>query len=739
MRRIWLLLAVSLSTLSVAQIGDWQLVNQWGIDLGGDHWLSGRVTDVAPITADQVLVTTDSAGVWLATRNSALPLSKDWVSTTTTSIARDRSSSVHFYVGGATSAGRLGAMYETDRTVATPLYAPWKPVTLMPNTGTIRKILVMSKVPRIVIATDSGIYWAPIPPAGESPRWVRPDGLGTMPGSYLDIEEGPGNTIIAGGRFINSQLVGGSLATNNVGQVPIRVGSWGLLAKNLKFENASIKLVKVTYTPADLLTTSIGVSPSDPNVMYAYSAGTMNGSAISILKSVDGGRNWTNRAGLMPNNETLWMAKNRGLQMHDRNNCITVSPTDPNLIFLGAIRLYSSTDGGTNLTELRAPHNDHASLSFFGNDLFDCSDGGLAVTSDAGTTWDFRFNRKLATLQFYGGTSGISSGTPTILSGGLQDNDNIVSTDNPLDNFGPWKAPAGARFDGGGSIILFDKTMIFANGGGYYQSSKLQNGVFPEPTPITTSGMQPADLSYDAATKVSSFLLKDVRIISVPRPGAKLDGYSIEAFGIKDLGDTSVAHIARMYALIRIGSAFQWRVFGKVDLLANVKVNTIGTYDGTTLYVGLSGSAGIIKLEHRPSPTADTIFQTPQSGIPRSADSSIQEIVVNSRGDAYAILDNSFYNTGAVYMSGQNNAWRLLNGAPSTYLRGLIAPTDTELFVSTSNMVYGSIGNPDNWRAMGRGLPRTPSLTGLSMQTDRTGKRYLYAFTYGWSVWRVAM
>jgi hypothetical protein len=146
----------------------------------------------------------------------------------------------------------------------------------------------------------------------------------------------------------------------------------------------------------------------------------------------------------------------------DYDNAIWVDPTDGNVVVVGGLDLYRSTDGGATFTKVsewrvfpNSPHPDHHALASPpdygpGNRvLYNGNDGGvykafdiLSVRDGSGGGWT-PVNNGLAVTQFYSGAGRTAAGGRVI--GGTQDNGTLDLS------LGAWSIYRGG--DGGYSAV----------------------------------------------------------------------------------------------------------------------------------------------------------------------------------------------------------------------------------------------------------------------------------------------
>jgi photosystem II stability/assembly factor-like uncharacterized protein len=190
---------------------------------------------------------------------------------------------------------------------------------------------------------------------------------------------------------------------------------------------------------------------ADPNIVYA----SIDENGGQLLRSTDGGESFTLRHSATP------YLSGQGWY----NNAIWAGdPTRPDLVIVGGLDLYRSTDGGQTLTQIsqwwQAPASAHADhhvivahpnydgtanrIVYFGND------GGIYRNDDVlsafETTGWVALNNNYGVTQFYGAAGNIASGR---IVGGTQDNGTILYRPPPGTNTGPLGYTAMYGGDGG--------------------------------------------------------------------------------------------------------------------------------------------------------------------------------------------------------------------------------------------------------------------------------------------------
>lgn len=168
----------------------------------------------------------------------------------------------------------------------------------------------------------------------------------------------------------------------------------------------------------------LAISNSNPHVLYASIAAASGGGLVGLYKSTDDGNTWTSQA-TSPNylGTQGWY-----------DNVVCVKLTNPDLVLVGGLDIYSSSTGGTSLVKKSNwsttsqndfAHADIHCLKYNGTVLYCCSDGGVYKSTNDGTTWT-DLNRNLSTLQYQS-----ADYDPTDLlsfQGGTQDNNKMTTT-----------------------------------------------------------------------------------------------------------------------------------------------------------------------------------------------------------------------------------------------------------------------------------------------------------------------
>lgn len=237
----------------------------------------------------------------------------------------------------------------------------------------------------------------------------------------------------------------------------------------------------------------LALAPSDTMVLYAMFAHATNRNVLGVWRSADGGDTWAQTAtgANFPDAGGSQMWYDAGL---------TVSPTDPNVVFASGVDLYRSSNGGASFMNLTAAysggpvHPDNHARAFVGGDpekLLNGNDGGVYFLSNATTAtsafnadW-IALNDTLPTIEVYHGdiTANFANSSSAGVAAGFQDNGSAVAVFAGDPDAAPW-----THVFGGDGIVSRIEPVL---GQRWYASSQNGNVV------VSTNG--PNDPDSDAS------------------------------------------------------------------------------------------------------------------------------------------------------------------------------------------------------------------------------------------------
>lgn len=175
----------------------------------------------------------------------------------------------------------------------------------------------------------------------------------------------------------------------------------------------------------------VAVAPGNMNYVYALYITSDNG-FHSIYRSSDGGDTWALKAD-SPNllGYSTEGDDEGGQGWYDLT--MAVEPSDPNVVYVGGVNIWKTTDGGTTWAidghwlgslsgyDVAYTHADHHIFEFRGDRLYVGNDGGINYRSDDGNSYvDISYNLAITQIYRMGGYHG--NPTPDLFLNGNQDN-----------------------------------------------------------------------------------------------------------------------------------------------------------------------------------------------------------------------------------------------------------------------------------------------------------------------------
>lgn len=242
--------------------------------------------------------------------------------------------------------------------------------------------------------TDSNTVWV----ATSQGLYKTIDGgdiwFNVLPGNIVDFRFQPGNS---------NTLYAVGYDNNNT-------------SKFFKTTDGGVSFTEIDTIPDNADRIILEVTPANPNVVYVLTAAS-NYNFQGVYKSTDGGESFTKTA----ENDDIFQSSQAWYDM-----ALTVSDVDPNIVFVGVLDIWKSTDGGDNFSQLNYWYNrtaafTHADIHFmryFDGVLYAGTDGGIYRSSNNGDAFEDLSNT-LSIAQIYTvSTSRPNSGK---LASGLQD------------------------------------------------------------------------------------------------------------------------------------------------------------------------------------------------------------------------------------------------------------------------------------------------------------------------------
>ena len=167
----------------------------------------------------------------------------------------------------------------------------------------------------------------------------------------------------------------------------------------------------------------VAVSRANSKVVYAIIESDDGG----LYKSYNGGESWK-----LINDERVLRARS-WYYMH-----IYADPSDENIVYVLNAPMMKSIDGGKTFTNIRVPHGDNHYLWINPNNsniLINSNDGGANISFNAGKSWSTQKNQP--TSQFY--RVNVDNRFPYWVYGGQQDNSSVAIKSSTFSNGISWK------------------------------------------------------------------------------------------------------------------------------------------------------------------------------------------------------------------------------------------------------------------------------------------------------------
>jgi hypothetical protein len=458
----------------------------------------------------------------------------------------------------------------------------------------------------------------------------------------------------------------------------------------------------------------LAVTAADANIVYAVVAASDDG-LESIQKSTNSGASFTEVFAGSTKNLLGWYEGDGtdatgGQGWYDLG--IAVSPTDADIILVGGVNSWKSTDGGLNWSlanhwyggfSAPAVHADKHNLTYRSNgDLFECNDGGIYISTDNGTAWTDKTNG-MEISQMY--KLSVSQTVVNEVLTGLQDNG------TKLLSGGTWADVKG----GDGMECLIDYTDVNIQYGTY------TNGNIARTTNHWTSA---TNITYGDHDNNSS--TPDEPLNGLDETGAWVSPYVIDPTNNQ---------------ILYLGMNNIWKTTNRGD--AWTKISTMNSIDKIRSMAIASSNASVLYVADN-----DRIWTTVNGGTSWSnitgalpvSSSYIKYITVKNDDPNTLWIAMSGYNSNAVFQSTNGGAsWtNISTGLPSipayTIVQNTQITSEVHLYVGTELGIYFKKGS-DNWIVYNTDLPNV-KIGEIEMYYDNTpANSKLRAATYGRGLW----
>ncbi len=487
----------------------------------------------------------------------------------------------------------------------------------------------------------------------------------------------------------------------------------------------------------------LSLAPSNQNLLYALiengNSASANKPEAELFKADLGANTWTRLSDnltatrtVTTTNTTKYFEGQGGYDM-----CIGIHPTNPNLVFVGGVNLFRSTDGFATSTSVSfvgglssstftdsngASHPDMHYVVFdpsTPNRMITCMDGGLAETLDATATkitWNL-FNSQLQTFQYYHVNIDPTTGS-TMFTGGAQDNSTSLR-----DIFGLL----------GSSLPDSNDHYILLGGDGGMAAITQKNA----------SGKQ---FLFCSAQNAQAYRLRlftpfDNTSLTSIKPANTGNGEFVTYYHV-DPDNTDYIYFPVSDTLYRSSSSTTvttsgWtRMDGVTAAMTNSSIYSLATTRGgytanNYLFIG-TADGNVYRLKD-PMGTAATTA-TPDKITPSgmTSGSIVTDISVNPRNQDTVMCVVSNYGVASIFWTGNATAptptWQTVEGnltLPSVRACEIVAKTTgVEYYVGTTVGLYSTTNiaaGGTTWVREGSGMIKTAVVNSLAYRwTDNT-------------------
>jgi photosystem II stability/assembly factor-like uncharacterized protein len=449
---------------------------------------------------------------------------------------------------------------------------------------------------------------------------------------------------------------------------------------------------------------ALAQAPSDPATLYASLTDEQNnGASLGLFKTTDGGQNWT---ALTTPNYCPYAC--------DYSNVIRVDPLDANIVYVGGVLLFYSTDGGATWNDANNPqtHVDFHAVAFASGQitrLLAGNDGGVYASgnfSTPGMTWTTQFNETLAITQFYSGLS-IDPTNVNRGFGGTQDN-GLLRFNGSL----RWEEVTGG--DIGATVVDFtNPSTVYAS----VDCAALKS----------TANGNPGTFS-SVSSGISTFPCGFLPPI------------------VMDPSDSQTLYFGTQKVYQTTSAAATWTAISP-DLTGcgfsntGCSLDTIAVASSNANTVYAASNNGKVQVTTNALAGAGAVWTDISNGLPPR---SVTQIAVDPANDRTAYVVFSGF-SGFVDAKGHvfrtknlGNAWTDISAnLPNIPVNAIVVDPDLPgtLYIGTDIGVFATFDGGVSWSPFGSGLPRV-AVTGLTFHRP---SRTLRVGTYGRSAWDVSV
>ncbi len=620
----------------------------------GPSNIGGRITGIAihPTNPDIVWFTGADGGVWKSTNGGAnyTPVSDDLPTLAMGSIAVDPNNPTTIWVGTGEANGSGDCYPGVGVVVSRDNGATWAISGSKPASNIARMLVDVSDSRIILCASRTGLFRS----TNAGSTWVS-----VLSGFVSDVTQDTSAPAIM---YVGVQGSGVQKSTDHG-------ATWSLLPTGL---------------PKDS-TGRVGISlcRQHPSVIWSVAVSSKGSGLLAVVKSTDGGATWTRT----PKASTPNFFGSQGWY----NIAIAADPVNPDIVLVGGVGLYRTTNGGTAWSSVASLHVDQHALEYSRSNpsiVYAGNDGGIYKSTNGGASFVSQ-NVNLPITQFY--ELGVALQAPTKMVGGTQDNGSKRrATASSI-----WLTATGG--DGGYAIIDYTDTSIIY--------TEYQNGSHNRTTDGGKSWTSINKGLYGSSPWVTPVMIH-------PTDPAVLFTCTNRQF----------------YKTTNRGT--QWFPFhGSMDSSSTIKSMTIAQADPRIMLLGYT-SGKVWKTTD-----AGATWRLANTGLPTG---NVTDVLINPLNTQVHYCTYSGYSTNSVFktIDGGTRWFSIAGNLPAVPKNAIeINPRDTsQLFVGTDFGVYTTTDGGATWQILGDGMPK---VVVVDLELHPTG--LLRAATHGRSIYELAV
>jgi PKD repeat protein/photosystem II stability/assembly factor-like uncharacterized protein len=622
--------------------GDWQLLGPVGAPSNSG---AGRLNFVRfdPTTTNTIYVGAPDGGLWKSTNAGAswMPMTDQLTVIGCTDIAIDPTNTQTMYLatgdGDAADSYSIGILKSTDGGLT------WNTTGLnwSVNQGrTISKIIMNpSNSSNLLVASNVGIFRT----TDAGVTWTQEDNR-----SFKDMEFKPNdpNTIYAAGDvFVKS--------TNNG-------DTWSTITSGVPNSSGVQRI-------------AIAVTEANENYVYILVGNNSDQGLLGVYRSTNSGTSFTQRHSSSPN-LLGWESDGSddgGQAFYDLT--IAASPLNAEVIVIGGVNLWRSTNGGSSFTINGhwwgdvAPyvHADHHDIVFLPgtSTYFSANDGGLFKTTNNGSSWTDLSNN-LAIAQQY--RIGLSATTESLLVAGHQDNGTNKFSGTSWTNI----------YGGDGMDCFIDRTN---------NNTIIASYVYGEHLRSTNGGSTWTDI-YS----------------SLPNGAGNADWLSVLHQDPVTANTYYAGGRSQLYKTTNAGSS--WTTLGSPSGNGNIVEFAIAPSNNQVIYALKSN--GVSK-----STNGGSSWTNISSGLPTSSQSPTYVTTSNTDANVVYVTFSGYNASNKVFKStnGGSTWTNISTGLPNVPCNTIVfhnGSADESVYIGTDVGVFYRNNNLSSWLMFSNGLPR---------------------------------